>query len=157
MASALNDLNQSLKRNHGKPVLEMEIFESKPVTLHLKNEVVSPTQVKRLLNLACLATPKSCDTTKQSVCGWQCIYIYIYGVLWRCPWCNGYCRRKWTRRHEFKSWTRLITFHIALIPVGKVWIQLFSLHLWVNSRADRLFSLGEATSVGEEKLWIQTC
>ena len=23
--------------------------------------------------------------------------------LWRCPWCNGYCRRKWTRRHEFKS------------------------------------------------------
>ena len=22
---------------------------------------------------------------------------------WRCPWCNGYHRRKWTRRHEFKS------------------------------------------------------
>ena len=45
-------------------------------------------------------------------------------------------RRKWTRRHEFKSWTRLIAFHIALIPLGKVWIQLFSLQLWVNSRAD---------------------
>ena len=29
-------------------------------------------------NLACLATLKSCDTTKQSVCGWQYIYIYIY-------------------------------------------------------------------------------
>ena len=28
-------------------------------------------------------------------------------------------RRKWTRRHEFKSWTRLIAFHIALIPFGK--------------------------------------
>ena len=40
-----------------------------------------------------------------------------------CPWCNGYRRRKWTRRHEFKSWTRLIAFHIALIPLGKVWIQ----------------------------------
>ena len=39
---------------------------------------------------------------------------------------NGYRRRKWTRRHEFKSWTRLIAFHIALIPLGKVWIQLFS-------------------------------
>ena len=26
----------------------------------------------------CLATLKSCDTTKQSVCGWQYIYIYIY-------------------------------------------------------------------------------
>ena len=24
------------------------------------------------------------------------IYIYIY-ILWRCPWCNGYRRRKWTR------------------------------------------------------------
>ena len=43
---------------------------------------------------------------------------------------------KWTRLHEFKSWTRLIVFHIALIPLGKVWIQLFSLQLWVNSWAD---------------------
>ena len=67
-------------------------------------------------------------------------------------WCNGYRPRKWTRRHEFKSWTRLIAFHIALIPLGKVWIQL-----WVNSRADWFFSLGEATSLGEGKLWIQTC
>ena len=38
--------------------------------------------------------------------------------------------------HEFKSWTRLIAFHIALIPLGKVWIQLFSLQLWLNSRRD---------------------
>ena len=30
----------------------------------------------------------------------------------------------------------LIAFHIALIPLGKVWIWLFSLQLWVNSRAD---------------------
>ena len=55
---------------------------------------------------------------------------------WRCPWCNGYRRRKWTRRHEFKSWTRPIAFHKALISLGKVWIQLFSLQLWVNSRAE---------------------
>ena len=41
-------------------------------------------------------------------------------------------------------------FHIALIPFGKVWIQL-----WVNCWAD--FSLGEATSLGEGKLWFQTC
>ena len=57
-------------------------------------------------------------------------------TVWRCPWCNCYRPRKWTRRHEFKSWTRLIAFHIALIPLGKVWIQLFSLQLWVNSRTD---------------------
>ena len=53
-------------------------------------------------------------------------WLRIISVL-RCSWCNGYRRRKWTRRHEFKSWTRLIAFHIALIPLGKVWIQLFSL------------------------------
>ena len=51
-------------------------------------------------------------------------------------WCNCYRRRKWTRRYKFKSWTRLIAFNIALIPFGKVWIQLFSLQLWVNSRID---------------------
>ena len=63
-------------------------------------------------------------------------YAGVHRSIWRCPWCNGYRRRKWTRWHEFKSWTRLIAFHIALIPLGKVWIQLFSLQLWVNSRAD---------------------
>ena len=57
-------------------------------------------------------------------------------LLCRCPWCNGYRRRKWTRRHEFKSSTRLIAFHIVLILLGKVWIQLFSLQLWVNSGTD---------------------
>ena len=59
----------------------------------------------------------------------------------RCPWCNGYRRngyrrRKWTRRHEFKSWTRLIAFHIALIPLGKLRIQLFSLQLWINIKTE---------------------
>ena len=55
---------------------------------------------------------------------------------------------QWTRRHEFKSWTRLIEFHIVLIPLGKVWIQLFSLQLWVNS-------LGEATCQGEENFELK--
>ena len=30
----------------------------------------------------------------------------------------------------------LNAFHIALIPLGKVGIQLFSLQLWVNCRTD---------------------
>ena len=69
-------------------------------------------------------------------------YLQMYQLLASdnpqkgCPWCNGYRLRKWTRRHEFKSLTRLIAFHIVLIPLGRVWIQLFSLQLWVNSRAD---------------------
>ena len=53
---------------------------------------------------------------------WWYIYIYIYG---RCPWCNGYRRRIWTRRHECKSWTRFIAFHLALIPLGNC--RFFSL------------------------------
>ena len=77
------------------------------------------------------------------VCRWICIWVYniintqatcsnespppseevLNGL---CPWCSRYRRRKGTRRHEFKSWMRLIAFHIALIPLGKVWIQLFS-------------------------------
>ena len=32
-------------------------------------------------------------------------------------------------RTEFKSWTRLFAFHIALITLGKVWIQLFFLQI----------------------------
>ena len=51
---------------------------------------------------------------------------YPHGIMVkaRCPWCNGYRRRKWTQRHGFKSWMRPIAFHIALIPLGKVWIIL---------------------------------
>ena len=60
--------------------------------------------------------------------------------VWRHPWCNGYRRKKWTRWHEFKSWTRLIAFHKALISLGKVWIQLFSLQLWVNSWTEWVLS-----------------
>ena len=79
------------------------------------------------------------------------IILFIkYSYLWRCPWCNGYRRRKWTRRHEFKSWTRIIAFHIALISLGKLWIQIFSLQLWVGQT--RFSSLGEATSLEEGKL-----
>ena len=55
--------------------------------------------------------------------------IHTVRIYRMCPWCNGYRPRKWTWRHKFKPWTRLITFHIALIPLGKVWIQLFSLQL----------------------------
>ena len=60
-------------------------------------------------------------------------HIYMCNM---CPWCNGYRCRKWTRRHKFKPWMRLIAFHMALISLGKIWIQLFSLQLWVNSRTD---------------------
>ena len=62
--------------------------------------------------------------------------IEIIFIERRCPWRNGYRRRKWTSQHEFKSWTRLIAYHKAVMLLGKVWIPLFSLQLWVNSWAD---------------------
>ena len=31
---------------------------------------------------------------------------------------------------------RLFAFHIELIPLGKIWIQLLSLQLWEKSRTD---------------------
>ena len=62
-----------------------------------------------------------------------CVYIYIY--IYICM--HGGARGVMVI--EFKSRTRLISFHIALIPLGKV-------------GQTRFFSLGEATSLGEGKL-----
>ena len=33
--------------------------------------------------------------------------------------CYGCCRTKWIRQHEFKSWTKLLTFHIVLLYLIK--------------------------------------
>ena len=48
------------------------------------------------------------------------ILFKIGGVL-------DYHCSQWTRWHDFKFCTRLIAFPIALIHLGKVWIQIFSL------------------------------
>ena len=61
----------------------------------------------------------------------EAVYVSLYSSSFR-----GTPRRNRIWRDEFKSWTRLIAFHIALIRFEKVWIQLFSFPLWVNSRAD---------------------
>ena len=52
-------------------------------------------------------------------------------------------KQKWEGKQLYGRFKRLINnishliaFHIALILLGKVWIQLFSLQLWVNSRTD---------------------
>ena len=44
-------------------------------------------------------------------------------------------RKMWTPLLKFKSGMRLFAFHIILISLRQVWIQLLSLQLWVNSRA----------------------
>ena len=45
--------------------------------------------------------------------------LCINKIFRRCPWCNGYRRRKWTRRHEFISWRKLIAFSHSTNTLGK--------------------------------------
>ena len=49
----------------------------------------------------------------------QKVQLHNISNLWRCSWCNGYRHRKWTRRHEFKSWARLIAFSHSTNTLGK--------------------------------------
>ena len=76
--------------------------------------------------------------------------------FWRCPWCNGNRRRKWTGRHESKSWTDCISHSTNTLGKGMNPIILPPT-MGKIVRQTRFFSLGEATSLGEGKLWIQTC
>ena len=73
----------------------------------------------------------------------------------RRPRCNSYRRRKWTQWYEIEPLTSLFAFYIALILLRKVWILLFSLQLWGNSRAN--VNLGVATGLGKGKRCSQTC
>ena len=65
------------------------------------------------------------------------IYIYIYIYIRHGWWHNAFSHRKWTWQPNFNSWVRLFVFHIILIPLWKVWIQLFFCQLWINKKADK--------------------
>ena len=68
-------------------------------------------------------------------------------------WHKGYCPRKWTQQAKFKSWTKLFVFHLALMPLGKVWIPS-PIYLWVTvSGQTMFFSLNIETNL-ERKIWI---
>ena len=43
---------------------------------------------------------------------------YPFSIVYKCPWCNGYRRRNWTRRHEFKSWTDCISHSTNTLGKG---------------------------------------
>ena len=52
---------------------------------------------------------QTCYTPLKS---WPCVISCLSGGVGkkrRCPWCNGYRHRNWTRRHGFKSWTDCIS------------------------------------------------
>ena len=74
---------------------------------------------------------------------WEVILTFTFHILWKCLRCNNYYNRKWT----LKSWTRLFAFRIVLVLLRTSCIQLSSLQLWVNSRADWVLYLGIATGL----------
>ena len=51
-------------------------------------------------------------------------------------------RGKWTWLLKLNLWTKLFTFHFALMTLEKAWIQI-----WVKSRLIGLFSLYAATGL----------
>ena len=113
-------------------LLSCDTYSTQTTSRHIPSNLSSTNVKMRLLPVSTVSIVW--------LCGWhgrnKNVTVMVPTLLTRCPWYSCYRRRKWTRRHEFKSWTRMIAFHIALIPLGKVWIQLFSLQLWVNSRTD---------------------
>ena len=82
------------------------------------------------------------------VCACVCVCVCVNVCVWRCWW-----RNKWIQLSEFRPWTRLLTFYIALIPLWSVWIQLFSLKVKMNSRTD--FKLVMTTGLGVGKFCIR--
>ena len=72
------------------------------------------------------------------------ILFILWGFLKRCPkrclmessWSSCHRRRKKTRIHEFKSWTRLFAFHGTLIPLERYESNFFSFQQRVICRAD---------------------
>ena len=117
-------------------ISEWHIFSARVGTPALMLHPTNPCAKRKVLSLT---KPKGKISKTKSLRNYITLlnppwWGLVCCMLW--PWCNCYRRWIWTRRHEFKSWTWLVAFHIELIPLGKVWIQLFSLQLWVNSRAD---------------------
>ena len=76
-------------------------------------------------------------------------YFSLYTGAWSYWWRNGYCPRKWTLQQEFKFWSKLFAFQIALIL--SVGIKLFPLYGQIIGQT-RLFNFGMATSKRERKL-----
>ena len=58
---------------------------------------------------------------------------------------NEHCNR------SSNYWMRLIAFCIALILLGKIFIQLFSLQQWVNNRLDWILLLELGTQFRKRK------
>ena len=92
------------------------------------------------------------SSSRNLIIPWK-IFLFAIGCL-----CSNACHhRKWMQQPGFNSWMRLFVFPIVPISLRKAWIQLFSLQLWVNSRADYAILLWHGNQFRSRKLWIQIC
>ena len=84
--------------------------------------------------------------------------LYWPIAIARCPWCNGYRRKKWIRRHEFKILDETDCISHSTNTLGKGMNPIIlppAMGKIVGQTG--FFSLDKATSLGEGKLRIQTC
>ena len=91
--------------------------------------------------------PVAVKKKNDEITKFKIVYLISQNLIWKCSWCNGYRRRKWTRRHKFQSWTRQIAFSHSTNTLGKGMnpIILPPVNLIVGQT--RFFSLGKATSL----------
>ena len=73
--------------------------------------------------------------SKQASHTYLLTYIHIRKLNDVWGYSYGYSLKKWTRWSEFKFLSRLFSFHIVLIFLEYVWIQVFSFPRWVNIKA----------------------
>ena len=67
---------------------------------------------------------------------WQITLTY-FGIMLITPSKFSTCPRGvMVKAMDCSYSSRAITFTFGQIPLGKVWIELFSLQLWINSRTD---------------------
>ena len=75
----------------------------------------------------------------------------LYSTLLLCSWCYGYCPRKLNQQLEFETWSRLFTFHTALIHLRKVWRNYSSPNYRYIVEQTGIFYLDVAIGLGEGK------
>ena len=78
----------------------------------LRPEVIAPDRF-----LSCVQIEINCVLMLNWIVWNRTVYMNKNG-FGRCPRCNGYRRRIWTRRHEFKSWTDCISHSTNTLGEG---------------------------------------
>ena len=74
--------------------------------------------VKDLVTNRCSACHEAIHAVKTGFQGVIQALDFIRKSLWRCPWCNGYRRRKWTRRVQMLDETDCISHNTNTLGKG---------------------------------------